>query len=161
MIVILMGVAGSGKTTVGGLLAKALGWEFLDADRFHPRPNIEKMMKGVPLDDADRHAWLERVSDLIADRIGRQASAILACSALKQVYRDRLAAGREEVRFVYLKGDYELFRRRLADRQGHFFGPDLLSSQFDSLEEPELAPIVEATDDPSEMVVRIRRALDV
>jgi len=161
MIVILMGVAGSGKTTVGELLATALGWEFVDADSFHPRANIEKMGKGLPLDDADRNTWLQRLSDLISDRILRQESSILACSALKQLYRDKLAAGREEVRFVYLKGDFELFSRRVANRQGHFFSPDLLSSQFDSLEEPEGVPIVDVTEDPTSMVVKIRQGLGI
>jgi len=159
MIVILMGVAGSGKTTIGELLSKALGWEFIDADSFHPRANLEKMMRGLPLDDADRQAWLERLSDLIADRIGKQESAVLACSALRQAYRERLAGGRKEVRFVFLKGDYELVKRRLVARQGHFFDPGLLGTQFDTLEEPKGVPFVDVANDSDSIVIKVREAL--
>ena len=159
MIIILMGVSGSGKTTIGELLSEALVWKFYDADDFHPPANVEKMSRGVALNDDDRSIWLDRLSNLIGEIIGRGESAVLACSALKQAYRQQLAGGREEARFVYLKGDYELLKRRLGDRRGHYFNPDLLASQFDTLEEPEGAITVEVDDDPDTIVANIRRAL--
>lgn len=155
MIVILMGVTGSGKTTVGKLLADELGWEFYDADDFHPPGNIEKMKRGIPLDDADRKPWLETLNDLIRNRLEQGENGVLACSALKASYRDYLLID-EKVRLVYLKGDHELIRERLNDRTGHYMNPKLLDSQFETLEEPEGNFRVDASRSPSEIVTSIR-----
>ncbi len=119
MIVIVMGTTGSGKTTIGRLLAKSLGWGFVDADDFHPPANVEKMKHGIPLTDADREPWLKALHDKIVEWNAGKHNAVLACSALKQSYRDELR-GSSEVKFVYLKGSYELFSRRVLSRKGHF-----------------------------------------
>jgi len=134
MILIITGVAGAGKTTIGKILAKKLGWKFYDADDFHPQSNIEKMRRGVSLNDEDRRPWLEALRRLI----GQQKSpAVIACSALKQSYREYLQEGRGDVKFVFLKGDRELIRERLEERAGHYAKADLLEGQFGALEEPE------------------------
>ena len=159
MILILMGVSGSGKTTIGRILAHDLGWPFYDADDLHPQANIDKMHRGEPLTDADRAPWLDALHDLIAplDRDG--ASAVLACSALKRTYRDRLAARIAGARFVYLRGDASLLRLRLARRTGHFMPIDLLQSQLDALEEPEGALVVDIDAAPEEIAARIKGEL--
>lgn len=154
MIAVLMGVSGSGKTTVGQALAVRLGWEFLDADDFHPPANREKMARGVPLDDTDREPWLDALAAVLRERRESGRSVVLACSALKETYRDRLRVG-PDVRFVYLKGDFALLRRRLASRHGHYFGPDLLASQLATLEEPASALVVDAGEAPADIVRRI------
>lgn len=143
-----MGVAGSGKTTVASALAQRLGWDFVEADALHPAANVEKMRAGIPLDDEDRWPWL----DALAERIGQARAAerpcVVACSALKKRYRERLAAGHSDVRLVYLKGDYETIMPRLAGRTGHYMPPSLLRSQFEALEEPggeEGALVADAT----------------
>ena len=136
MVVILMGVAGSGKSSVGEALARRLGWPFRDADDFHSARNREKMRCGIPLDDNDRRPWLEAIRASIVQSLSVGENAIYACSALKQAYRQLLAADAEEVKFVYLKGPPGLINQRLANRQGHFFNPALLRTQFDDLEEP-------------------------
>lgn len=131
-----MGVSGSGKTTVGLALAERLGWRFFDADAYHPPENIDKMAAGKPLNDADRQPWLETLRDLIRDRLAEGRSLVLACSALKQRYRDILQdtdAG--NVTFVYLRGDFEIIEQRMQQRE-HFMRPELLQSQFDALEAP-------------------------
>ncbi|MGH9741270.1 MAG: gluconokinase [Candidatus Acidiferrum sp.] len=156
MIVIVMGTTGSGKTTIGTLLAKRLGWEFADADDFHPPANVEKMKHGIPLSDGDRMPWLEALHDKILAWNGEGQNAVLACSALKQSYRDKLRAG-ADVRFVYLKGDYQLFSRRVTARKGHFAKQDLLSSQFADLEEPTDAIAIDARESPHEMVSEISK----
>lgn len=155
MIVILMGVTGSGKTTVGKLLADELGWEFYDADDFHPPGNIEKMKRGIPLDDADRKPWLETLNDLIRNRLEQGENGVLACSALKASYRDYLLID-EKVRLVYLMGDHELIKGRLNDRTGHYMNPKLLDSQFETLEEPEAGFRIDTSRSPSEIVRSIR-----
>jgi gluconokinase len=137
MVIVLMGVAGSGKSSVGEALARVLGWPFRDADDFHPARNREKMRRGIPLDDNDRRPWLEAIRASIVQSLNARENVIYACSALKQSYRQLLAADAEEVKFVYLKGPPGLIAERLANRQGHFFNPALLQSQFDDLEEPQ------------------------
>ena len=134
--VIVMGVAGSGKTTVGQALAQRLGWAFYDADGFHPIENISKMASGIPLDDTDRIPWLTSLQALIAASLQQERPAVLACSALKESYRRTLLEGRSDVLLVYLRGDYDLIWSRLAARQDHYMKPEMLQSQFDVLEEP-------------------------
>jgi gluconokinase len=135
MIIVVFGVSGSGKTTVGRALAERLGCEFADADDFHSAENVEKMRSGIPLDDDDRAGWLSDLRDLIDDRFAKGSDLVLACSALKQKYRDYLSENCE-VRFVYLRGTFETISRRLIERPNHFMNPSLLRSQFDILEEP-------------------------
>ncbi len=133
---VIMGVSGSGKSTVGSLLAGRLGWEFEDGDWFHPAANVEKMHQGIPLTDEDRWPWLNAIASFIDEtrRAGRHV--VLACSALKRSYRDIIVDGRRDVRLVYLKGGEALIARRMATRHGHFMPPGLLHSQFETLEEP-------------------------
>lgn len=147
-----MGVAGSGKSTVGRLLAERLGWPFLDGDDFHPVNNVEKMRRGVPLDEADRLPWLERLGSLAAGLLSRGESAVLACSALRASYRHILSGGDPRVRFVYLRADPALLASRLERRQGHFFAWSLLESQLAALEEPADAVVVDASGPPEEVV---------
>ena len=158
MIVIVMGTTGSGKTTIGTLLAKRLGWEFVDADDYHPPVNVEKMKHGIPLTDADREPWLETLHDKIVQWSAEGRNVVLACSALKQSYRDELRAT-SDVKFVYLKGSYELFSPRVIARKGHFAKQDLLASQFATLEEPTDAIIVDAAPPPEHIVAEVRRRL--
>lgn len=133
---VVMGVSGSGKTTVAMLLAQRLGWVFEDADSLHPPANVEKMHAGIPLDDADRAPWLRAVAAEIGSWLDSGRSGVMACSALKRAYRDTIRDGRANVRFVYLKGDPALIARRLTIRHNHFMPPTLLGSQFETLEEP-------------------------
>jgi len=158
MIVIVMGTTGSGKTTIGGLLAKRMGWEFVDADDFHPPSNVEKMKRGIPLTDADREPWLEALRDKIVEWTAEKRNVVLACSALKASYRDELRAS-SDVKFVYLKGSYQLFSERVLARRGHFAKQDLLASQFATLEEPTDAVIVDAAPSPEQIVSEVRRKL--
>lgn len=135
-----MGVSGSGKTTIGWLLAEELGWRFSDADEFHSDTNRTKLTSGVPLSDEDRGPWLERLRSAIGTWIGENRSTVLACSALKSGYRRHLVRGLENrVRFVYLKGSFDLIEQRLAGRNDHFMHRDLLANQFEVLEEPSEA----------------------
>jgi gluconokinase len=158
VIVILMGVSGVGKTTIGRLLASDLGWPFLDADDFHPPANVDKMRRGIPLTDADREPWLDSLRDTMRERIARGESAVLACSALKESYRDRLRVD-ASVGFVHLKADPELIRRRLAQRSGHYFAPALLASQLEALEEPRDGLSVDVADAPEVIAGRIAEEL--
>ena len=128
MVLILMGPAGCGKTTVGRLLARRLGWPFLDGDDFHPAANVAKMHSGIPLDDSDRHPWLLALQKEIERRNKAGQSAILACSALKQTYRELLGVDQQTVKTVYLRGSFELLQERLGDRRDHFMPPELLRS---------------------------------
>jgi gluconokinase len=136
VIVIVAGVSGSGKTTVGALLAGRLGWQFADADDFHPAANVEKMRAGIPLTDADRGPWMRAIAAWMDERIARGEDAVVGCSALKRSYRDLLLAGRPEARMVFLAPDREVLARRLAARHGHFFPEQLLGTQLDALEPP-------------------------
>ena len=160
MIVVLMGVCGCGKTTIGRALSEELGWRFLDADDFHPEANVAKMRAGIPLADGDRWPWLDRLVAEMAAINARGAHAVLACSALKQAYRDRLArAG--DVRFVWLKGDRATIAPRLAVRAGHYMPASLLASQLATLEEPTNATIVDIRAPTAEQVAAIRKGLNV
>lgn len=155
-----MGVTGSGKTTVGGTLAAQLGWDFADADEFHPATNVEKMTRGIALTDQDREPWLAAMQAAIRRWIGERKNVVLACSALKKAYRERLTA-RPEVRLVYLKGNYAMIAERLRARHGHFATEAILAAQFVDLEEPEGVITVEVGKTAEEMVVEIRSQLGV
>jgi gluconokinase len=157
-VVVLMGTTGSGKTTVGQLLARELSWEFADADDFHSAANKEKMSKGVGLTDEDRTPWLESLRVRINEWIERGENAVLACSALKQAYRDTLSVG-AEVKWVYLKGSYDEISARLAARTGHYAKADLLASQFAVLEEPKDALAVSVEQTPEAIAGEIRGRL--
>jgi gluconokinase len=152
MVIVVMGVAGSGKTTIGQMLARALGWRFVEGDDFHPPANVAKMAAGIPLTDADRAPWLAALHQAIAGWIREHQNVVLACSALKRAYRSTLKAGPEEI-FVYLRGSPELFARRIEHRRGHYMKANLLPSQFEILEEPEDAITVDAAL-PEEEIVR-------
>lgn len=158
MIIIVMGVSGSGKSTVGSRLADELGWKFYDADDFHNEANRRKMSQGIPLTDDDRASWLASLRELIQVNINSEASIILACSALKETYRTMLKVN-EQVRFVYLKGSYAEIETRLKNRAGHFMPVKLLKSQFEILEEPANALTVEATNSLEEIIQLIRKGL--
>jgi len=140
---IVMGVSGSGKTSVGRSLAEHLGWDFYDADNFHPPANVEKMGNGIPLDDSDRSPWLASLHDLISSSLIHSRPGVLACSALKERYRQQLLGGNAGVQLVYLKGSYDLIWSRMIVRKDHYMKPDMLQSQFDALEEPSDALTVD------------------
>lgn len=159
MVIILMGVAGSGKTTVGRLLAAHLGWPFRDADDFHPARNREKMRSGIALEDDDRRPWLEAIRASISVTVSRKANAVYACSALKRAYRKMLAINNGDVKFVYLKGPQQLIAKRVANRTGHFFDPALLQTQFEDLEEPCDALEVDIAQPPEAIAQSIIAAL--
>jgi gluconokinase len=134
--IVVMGVAGCGKSTVAALLAERLGWEFTEGDALHPAGNVEKMRLGIPLNDADRQPWLQEIARTIGDWRAAGTPGIVACSALRRSYRDIIAAGAEDLRFFYLRGSFALIEQRLKARQGHFMPASLLDSQFKTLEEP-------------------------
>ena len=159
MIVVVMGVAGSGKTTIGQKLAAALGWGFSDTDEFHGPASISKMKTGVALTDADREPWLSAIKAAIDERKHEGASHVFACSALKARYREVMREDDPQVRFVYLRGDAKLIAHRLSGRVGHFFNPALLSSQFETLEEPLDALTVDIAQTPDALVGQIVAAL--
>jgi gluconokinase len=158
MILIVAGVSGSGKTTVGAMLAARLGWRFADADEFHPAANIEKMRAGVPLTDDERWPWLQAIAAWMDERVARDESAVVTCSALKRSYRDMLLRGRPQARMVFLAADRQVLARRLAARHGHFFPQQLLGTQLADLELPQpdehVVTIVPA-DDPADTVTSI------
>jgi carbohydrate kinase (thermoresistant glucokinase family) len=162
LVIVLMGVAGCGKSTTGKGLSRALGWPFRDADSFHPPANIDKMTRGVPLDDADRAPWLAAIAQWIDERLAAGQSAIVSCSALKRAYRDRVIGSRERVRLVYLEGESDLIARRLAARKRHFMPASLLASQLAVLEEPqgdERPIVVSIARSPRRVVSEILRQL--
>ena len=150
-----MGVSGSGKTTVGQAIASALGWDFYDADDFHPPENISKMENGIPLTDTDRAPWLAALHDLIESCLTRNRPGVLACSALKERYRQKLLEGNEGVRLIYLKGGYEQIWSRMAARKDHYMKPEMLKSQFDALEEPADALVIDISLSIDEIVQEI------
>lgn len=159
MILLLMGVAGSGKTTIGQLLSEKLQWAFFDADDFHPPPNIAKMSAGIPLEEEDRWPWLEKVREEMSRQIDFGKSAIFACSALKQSYRRFLTAETQNVKLVYLKGDLPLISRRIAARSDHFMREEMLASQMATLEEPEQGLTIDVSAPPEMIADRIIREL--
>jgi gluconokinase len=158
MVVVIMGVTGSGKTTIGRLLSTELGWTYYDADDFHSRASIEKMKSGTPLNDDDRRPWLEILSRLIRDCLERGEQAVLACSALKESYRKFLLID-ERVKLIYLKGDYAIIQKRLSERRGHYMNPALLDSQMETLEEPKNALQVDISLSPDEILKKIKTYL--
>lgn len=161
MILVLMGVSGSGKTTVGQILARELGRPFYDGDGFHPPANIARMRAGLPLTEEHRRTWLDVLAVLVLRLDDEDTPAIVACSALKAGYRDRLREASPAVRFVYLRGTYELIRERLVARRGHFFEPALLDSQFAALEEPAGVPVIDVEQPPNAVIRAIRVELGI
>jgi carbohydrate kinase (thermoresistant glucokinase family) len=164
MIVVVMGVSGSGKTTVAKLLADTLGWLYQEGDALHPPQNVAKMQGGVPLDDADRLPWLHRIAGTIDEWLGRNEPGVVTCSALKRSYRDIIVGSRTGVTLVYLKGSRDLIARRMAARQGHFMPTALLDNQFATLQEPsadERPLIVDVAGEPARIVEEIVRHLVV
>ena len=156
LALVLMGVTGSGKTTIGELLSQELGWPFLDGDDFHPEANVQKMAVGIPLTDEDRFPWLERLAAEMREHVDSGRDCIMACSALKARYREILAQDREEVRFVYLKGTEELIGRRLVERTHRYMPASLLQSQFEALEDPAQSFVVDISSTPEDAVQQIR-----
>ena len=136
MIILVMGVSGSGKTTIGKKLAESLGYKFADADDFHPQENIDKMRNGIALSDKDRLPWLQKMQDVIKQHLLENTNIVITCSALKASYRQMLLINQESVKLVYLKGSFELIHKRLKERLNHFMSEKLLKSQFEILEEP-------------------------
>jgi gluconokinase len=161
VVVILMGVAGSGKTLVGRALAAELGWRFVEGDDYHPDANVSKMREGNALDDADRAPWLAALHSVIARAIDRREHLVVACSALKKRYRETLRGELHPVRFVHLAADAATVRKRLASRHDHFGGTALLESQLDALEAPTDAFAVEATNPPERILAAIRQEFGI
>lgn len=158
-VIILMGVAGAGKTTVGRQLAQHMNWKFCDGDVLHPQSNIEKMRHGIPLTDDDRRPWLARIHQSLIEWIAHGERAVLACSLLKETYRGRVLNGhRDKVQLVYLKASPALLQLRLAGRPGHFMDRSLLASQLEILEEPVDALVVDASQTP-ETIIRLIQSL--
>lgn len=156
MFIIVMGVSGSGKTTIARLLAQRLGWPFYEGDAFHPPANIAKMGTGVPLDDEDRLGWLDALASLIDTKTQASENGVIACSALKKAYRDVLRRyDSKQVKFVYLRGSYDVIFERMKGRGKHFMKPEMLQSQFAILEEPQGVLTVDVTLLPDEIVQNI------
>jgi gluconokinase len=155
MVVVVMGVSGAGKTTIGSALATELGWRFLDADDYHPPQNVAKMAAGVPLEDADRWPWLERMNEALK----RESNAVLACSALKEAYRQRLLDGIAGYELVYLRGDFALIHNRLAERKHRYMPASLLESQFATLEAPARAIEIDVAASVGDCVAAIARRI--
>lgn len=160
MFYIIMGVSGTGKSTIGKLLSDRTGWTFYDADDFHPPANIDKMNRGIPLEDSDRICWLEELSQLIISSLNSKHQGILACSALKSRYRQILADCHPEVVFVYLRGSYDCIQSRIQQRTGHFMNSTLLQSQFDTLEEPQDALVIDVSLTPEMIINQILKQIN-
>ena len=160
MVIVLMGVAGAGKTTVGRRLSEVLQWPFLDGDEVHPLENIVKMSRGIPLTDEDRRPWIQALRKSIAEWLEQRLNAVLTCSLLTHAYRAAVLAGHEpHVKLAYLRASRELLRERLTGRTGHFAGVALLESQLALLEEPSDALVLDASRQPEQLVQTIRTAL--
>jgi gluconokinase len=158
-IVLITGVAGSGKTTIGTRLAQRLGWPYVEADDFHPPANRERMACGLPLDDADRVPWLAALRARMDEVRAAGGRAVVSCSALREAHREQLAGGCDDVLLVHLAGDFDTIHGRAVQRQGHFFDPALVGSQFDALEPPRDALAIDVGETPDAIVERIVRAL--
>lgn len=159
LVLLIMGVAGSGKTTIGETLARELGWSFRDADDFHPPENVRKMSAGIPLDDRDREPWLAAIHAHVERTLARGESGIVTCSALKERYRQRITGARPDVQLVHLVGDFQLIHQRMASRTDHFMKPEMLRSQFETLEPPAEALVIDVRQTPARIVAEIRRNL--
>jgi gluconokinase len=154
---LIMGVSGAGKTTLGKALARRLGWDFFDADDFHPAANIAKMLAGIPLDDSDRTPWLAALNEKLSSTLKADRHPVLACSALKEKYRAQLLGGLDRIVIVHLTGRYDLIRRRMSERTGHYMKPGMLTSQFETLEPPPAALTVDVSmplEQAVEMILR-------
>ncbi len=154
-----MGVSGCGKTTIGEALAARLGWRFYDWDHYHPPTNIAKMASGIPLNDADRAGWLDALAAILREGLAKGESGVMACSALKEKYRQVLRVDAERVKFVYLKGSYELILERMQSRDAHYMKPEMLQSQFEALEEPQGVLTEDVSRPPGEIVRDILEVL--
>ncbi len=161
MIILIMGVSGSGKTTIGKLLADSLDWQFSDADAFHSPENVEKMRCGIPLSEADRIPWLQDLQTAIKNWLQENKNVVLACSALKESYRQFLVLDSERMKLVYLKGSYDLIQKRLQERHHHYMSEKLLDSQFYSLEEPLDTIYIDVIETPQVIVQNIRTVLGI
>jgi gluconokinase len=161
VVIIMMGAAGAGKTTIGRALAAELGWTFVDGDELHPDRNIEKMRAGAALTEADRAPWIAAVHATVARAVDRRQHTVLACSALKERYRQTIRGDLRPIRFVYLRASEALLRARLEQRQGHFFDPRLLATQLHDLEEPADALTLDALQAPEAILAEIRREFGV
>ena len=159
MVVLLMGVAGSGKTTIGRRLAAELGWDFADADEFHPPANVAKMSAGIPLDDTDRAPWLAAIRAYLDRQHAAGRNAVVTCSALKERYRTVLLGGPAPVKLVYLKGTAEVLWSRISRREGHFMKPAMLASQLAAIEEPADALVIDIAQPPEQIIAVLRRAV--
>ena len=157
---IVMGVSGCGKSSVGKALAEHLGWDFYDADDFHPPANVVKMANGIPLDDSDRAPWLATLNELISSSLKADQPGVLACSALKERYRQQLMNGNEGVQIVYLKGSYELIWSRMEKRTDHYMKPHMLKSQFETLEEPVNALTIDISMSLDDIVQEILKHME-
>ena len=161
MLIIITGVSGVGKTTIGKLLSENMGWTFYEGDDYHTDVNLAKMRNGTPLTDDDRWPWLNALRTKISEIVLHEKDAVLSCSALKESYRMRLGSGLKDIVFVYLRGDYQLVRNRISARVGHFMSADLLVSQYSDLEEPQNGIIVDAALEPMEIINYLKRALSL
>ncbi|MDZ8187580.1 MAG: gluconokinase [Nostoc sp. ChiSLP02] len=161
MVILVMGVSGAGKTTIGKLLAESLGWEFSDADTFHSPENVEKMRCGIPLTEADRIPWLQDLQTAIKNWLQENKNMVLACSALKESYRQFLVVDSQRMKLVYLKGSYQLIQKRLQERHNHYMSEKLLDSQFNTLEEPLDTIYIDVIETPKVIVQNIITALGI
>ncbi len=157
---IVMGVSGSGKTSVGKVLAEYFGWDFYDADDFHPPENVSKMANGIPLTDSDRAPWLAALHDLISSSLTQDRPGVLACSALKERYRQQLMEGNDGVQLIHLKGSYGLIWSRMSARNEHYMKPHMLQSQFDALEEPTNALDINISLSLDDIVLEILKHME-
>lgn len=155
MFIIFMGVAGCGKTTIGKMAAEALGVPFYEGDDYHPPENVDKMSRGIPLNDDDRAGWLAALANILREGIAKGESGVMSCSALKEKYRRQLRVDADQVRFIYLKGSYDLIWARMEAREGHYMPAALLQSQFDALEEPKNVFTVDIAQSPEAILEEV------